>query len=54
MQTNEELSLVKMPDDVIFALDIGTRTIIGAVGIHKGNDFQILAAERLFMKAAQW
>ncbi|NLO94117.1 MAG: cell division protein FtsA [Clostridiaceae bacterium] len=47
MQTNEELSLVKMPDDVIFALDIGTRTIIGVVGIHKGNDFQILAAEKV-------
>ena len=38
--------LIKMPDDVIFALDIGTRTIIGVVE-YKGNDFQILAAEKV-------
>ena len=32
-------------DDVIFALDIGTRTVIGIVGIYEKNYFNVLAAE---------
>lgn len=36
-----------MPEDVIFALDIGTRTIIGLVGIQEGQNFVIQAAEIL-------
>jgi len=35
------------PDDLIFALDIGTRTIIGIVGIQENGKFKVLAAEVL-------
>lgn len=47
MQLNEELSLGKMPDDVIFALDIGTRTIIGVVGVQRDDKFYVQAAEKV-------
>lgn len=33
------------PDDVVFALDIGTRTIAGVVGRQEGDFFRVLAAE---------
>lgn len=33
------------PDELIFALDIGTRTIIGIVGIQEKDVFKVLAAE---------
>ena len=36
-----------IPEDVIFALDIGTRTIIGLVGVKKDEQFIIHAAEVL-------
>ena len=36
-----------MPEDVIFALDIGTRTVIGLVGVKKDEQFIIHAAEVL-------
>ncbi|HOP72955.1 MAG TPA: cell division FtsA domain-containing protein [Thermoclostridium caenicola] len=36
-----------MPEDAIFVLDIGTRTIIGLVGIQQGQSFVIRAAEVL-------
>jgi len=36
-----------MPEDAIFALDIGTRTIIGLVGLQQGQNFAIKAAEVL-------
>lgn len=36
-----------MPEDAIFVLDIGTRTIIGLVGIQQGRSFVIRAAEVL-------
>lgn len=32
-------------DDVVFALDIGTRTVIGIVGIYEKDIFKVLAAE---------
>jgi cell division protein FtsA len=34
-----------MPDDAIFALDIGTRTIIGLVGVQKEDHFLVQAVE---------
>lgn len=36
-----------MPENVIFALDVGTRTIIGLVGVLKDERFVILASEVL-------
>lgn len=47
MQLNGEFSLGSMPDDVIFALDIGTRTIIGAAGVKKEDGFYVQAAEMI-------
>lgn len=35
------------PDELIFALDIGTRTVIGIVGVQEKNKFKVLAAESL-------
>lgn len=35
------------PDELIFALDIGTRTIVGIVGIQENGKFKVLAAEVL-------
>lgn len=32
-------------NDIVFALDIGTRTVIGVVGVQEENVFKILAAE---------
>ena len=32
------------PDDLIFSLDIGTRTVIGIVGIYEDETFKILAS----------
>lgn len=34
-----------MPDDTVFALDIGTRTVAGVVGRQEGDHFHILATE---------
>lgn len=45
MQVDTEITLSPMPDDVIFALDIGTRTIIGVVGAQKNERFFVKAAE---------
>jgi len=33
------------PDNVIFAMDIGTRTVVGVVGIQDGKHFRVLATE---------
>lgn len=33
------------PDELIFALDIGTRSIVGVVGIQEGSRFRIIATE---------
>ena len=42
----KEISTVNInTDDVVFALDIGTRTVIGIVGIYEKNYFNVLAAE---------
>ncbi|HHU90374.1 MAG TPA: cell division protein FtsA [Clostridiaceae bacterium] len=46
MQVKKEVSS-PMPDDVIFALDIGTRTIIGVVGVQKEERFFVQAAEMI-------
>ena len=35
------------PDELIFSLDIGTRTVIGVVGTYKDNKFKIIASEIL-------
>lgn len=32
-------------DDLIFALDIGTRSVIGTVGVIKENKFYVIAEE---------
>lgn len=32
-------------DDIIFALDIGTRTVVGVVGVYEKEYFKVLAAE---------
>ncbi len=47
MQLNEEMTKGVMPEDVIFALDIGTRTIIGLVGYNKDDRFYVQAAEMI-------
>ncbi|RCX12972.1 cell division protein FtsA [Anaerobacterium chartisolvens] len=33
------------PQDIIFALDIGTRTVVGIVGVPEGNKFKVIASE---------
>lgn len=45
MQLSEDIIKGAMPNDVIFALDIGTRTIIGLVGYKKDEHFYVQAAE---------
>ncbi len=45
MLQNEGLTLGTMPGDVIFALDIGTRTIIGVVGVQQDERFLVHAVE---------
>ena len=45
MSVNNEISLSPMSDDVIFAMDIGTRTIIGVVGVQRDERFLVQAAE---------
>ncbi|NLE25972.1 MAG: cell division protein FtsA [Clostridiaceae bacterium] len=47
MKVDKEISSSPMPDDVIFALDIGTRTIIGVVGVQKDGRFLVHAAEMI-------
>ncbi|NLL95758.1 MAG: cell division protein FtsA [Clostridiaceae bacterium] len=47
MQLNEEMTKGAMPEDIIFALDIGTRTIIGLVGYQNDNHFFVQAAEMI-------
>jgi len=44
---NENPSAPKVldPDELIFSLDIGTRTVVGIVGIQENEKFRILAAE---------
>lgn len=32
-------------DNYIFSLDIGTRTVIGVVGIPEGENFKVIAAD---------
>jgi len=44
---DKENTLNPMPDDVIFVLDIGTRTIIGVVGAQKNERFFVQAAEMI-------
>jgi cell division protein FtsA len=41
------VSLYTNTDDHIFALDIGTRTVVGLVGIEKDDHFDIIAADIL-------
>jgi len=45
-EREENKSIGLNPDDLIFALDIGTRTVIGIVGVPQGDEsFRVLAAE---------
>ena len=37
-------ALEPAPDDWVFALDIGTRTIIGVVGVQRGSNVEVLGA----------
>ena len=34
-----------LPDDIVFALDIGTRTVVGVVGVQEENHFRVIATE---------
>ena len=34
-----------MPDDIVFAMDIGTRTVVGVVGVQEDNYFKVIATE---------
>ncbi len=45
MLFDEGKTFGSIPEDYVFALDIGTRTIIGLVGIQKDNQFLVQAAE---------
>lgn len=45
MLLKEEMTSDVMPEDAIFALDIGTRTIIGLVGVQKEERFFVHAVE---------
>jgi cell division protein FtsA len=45
--TRKDNHVKVMPEDVIFALDIGTRTIIGLVGIQEEDRFIVQAADIL-------
>lgn len=45
MLLNEEKAFESIPEGSVFALDIGTRTIIGLVGVQKNNGFLVKAAE---------
>ncbi|MCX7771516.1 MAG: cell division protein FtsA, partial [Clostridia bacterium] len=45
MVSNEGLSKGQMPEDAIFALDIGTRTVIGVVGVQQDERFIVHAVE---------
>ncbi|NMA65744.1 MAG: cell division protein FtsA [Clostridiaceae bacterium] len=45
MLFNEDKTSDVMPDNHIFALDIGTRTVIGLVGVQKDEHFLVHAAE---------
>lgn len=42
-ETVSELNISQ--DDVVFAMDIGTRTVVGVVGIQEENYFRVIAAE---------
>ena len=44
---NEKLDPFKdcVPEDIIFSLDIGTRTIVGIVGIQEKDKFKVVCAE---------
>lgn len=46
METQERSFLDELPGQAVFALDIGTRSIIGMVGILNGDKVQIVAIEK--------
>lgn len=48
---NNTPKVVYDPEELIFALDIGTRTVIGVVGINENDKFRILAAESMEHKS---
>ncbi len=41
----KKTAVVYNPDDVIFSLDIGTRTVVGVVGIQENDKFKVINAE---------
>jgi cell division ATPase FtsA len=41
----KKTAAVYNPDDVIFSLDIGTRTVVGIVGIQENDKFKVIDAE---------
>ena len=45
MNSIDKVNNIYDPDELIFALDIGTRTVIGIVGLQEGEDFKIIAIE---------
>lgn len=50
-ETRKEIKKVSNPDELIFALDIGTRTVIGVVGVQEKDKFKIISTEILEHKS---
>ena len=44
-QRTSDIKLGIIPDDVVFAMDIGTRTVVGVVGVQEEDYFRVLATE---------
>ncbi|MDP4092683.1 MAG: cell division FtsA domain-containing protein [Bacillota bacterium] len=49
-EKNTEISSCN-PEDIIFALDIGTRTVVGIVGVKENDKFKVISAEVLEHKS---
>lgn len=46
MESKNRMDEQKMPGDMVFALDIGTRSIIGMLGVVEGDRMKVIAVER--------
>ena len=47
MESRRRELLEELPEEAVFALDIGTRSIIGMVGVPDGDRMQIAAIEKV-------
>lgn len=50
-EISKVIKKVSNPDELIFALDIGTRTVIGVVGVQEKDKFKIISTEILEHKS---